>query len=113
MDSMKERNKVSEEVDRVKNEPICDSQFISQTKVLVNKIKEEPIEIEMQTFQSNIEPTSEEVQVKAEEKFSATEEFANKISIAFLNDETNQETSQATTSYKSQSNKNDKLPKSK
>lgn len=57
MASMKENNKVSVEV-RVKNEPICDSQFISQTKVLVKKIKEESIEIEMQTFQSNIESTS-------------------------------------------------------
>ena len=32
---------------------------------------------------------SEEVEVKAEEKFSPGEEFTNKISIAFLNEETN------------------------
>ena len=42
-------------------------------------VKEEPIDIEMQT--------SKEIVVKSEEKFSATEEFANKTSIAFLNEE--------------------------
>jgi hypothetical protein len=71
----------------VKNEPICYSQSISQTKeVLGMKIKEEPIEIEMKKSKSHIES-------KSEEKFSAREEFANKISIAFLNEETTQETS--------------------
>ena len=34
----------------------------------------------------------EEIEVKAEEKFSATEEFANKSSIAFLNEETTKAT---------------------
>ena len=61
----------SDEV-RVKNEPIWDRQS--------NKVKEEPIDIE----------------VKAEEKFSSTEEFANKASIAFLNEETTQETTKNT-----------------
>ena len=70
---------VSNEV-RVKDEPICDSQSISQTKI-VKKVKEEPIE---------------EVEVKAEEKFSATEEFVNKISIAFLNEETTQQVTTST-----------------
>ena len=96
---------------RVKDEPIYDSQSISDTrkatlsnnkpnKITNNeisredissddqtnkrkrqsmKVKEEPIDIEMQT--------SKEIVVKSEEKFSATEEFANKRSIAFLNEE--------------------------
>ena len=84
------RNKVNMEVlddkVRVKNEPICYTQLIPQNKQ-GNKVKVKEEAIDM----------SEEV-----------EEFTNKISIAFLNEETNQETSQATTS-KSQSNK----PKSK
>ena len=93
----------SEEV-RVKNEPICDSQSISQTKK-ANKVKEEPIDIEMQTSKSHIKSMSEEVELKAEEKFSASEEFTKKtsiqtVSIAFFNEETN--SNQATTS-KSQS----------
>ena len=69
MASMKESNKVSDEV-RVKNEPICYSRLISQTKE-EKKVKEEPIDM------------SQEVEVKGEEdekKFSSTEEFANKIS---------------------------------
>ena len=91
---------VSKEV-RVKDETICDSQSISETKkeVLEMKVKEEPIDIE--------------IQAEAEEKFSATEEFVNKISIAFLNEETNKtliddnntiNTNQATTSKISQTN---------
>ena len=44
----------------------------------------------MQTSSFQIESRSEDVEIKAEkeEKFSAREEFANKISIAFLNEET-------------------------
>ena len=72
---------------KVKNEPICYTQLISQNKQ-ENKVKEEPIDM------------TEEV----EEKYSTTEEFTNKLSIAFLNEQTNQETSQARTS-KSLSNK--------
>ena len=56
------------------------------------KAKEEPIDNEMQTSsKSQIGSTSEDVEIKAEkeEKFSTREEFANKISIAFLNEETN------------------------
>ena len=98
--------KVSNEV-RVKDETICDSQSISEAKsqkptvrlsIIVNKVKEEPIDNEMQTSKSHIESKSEEVEIKAEEKFSSTEEFAkNKTSvqtasIAFLNEETTQET---------------------
>ena len=73
---MEESNKVSYEV-RVKNEPICYSQSISQTKESKRQ-KEESIDM------------SEEVEVKSEEevKFSSTQEFANKRSIAFLNEET-------------------------
>ena len=111
--------KVSNEL-RVKNEPIWDDSPISDSKrkredisfddekkpnkrkrlsKLSTKVKEEPKDIEIQS-------KSEEVEVKAEEeeKFSAREEFTNKISIAFLNEETNQETSHI---------QKDKLPKSK
>ena len=59
---------------RVKNQPICYAQSISQNKQ-ENKLKQEPID--------------QEVKVEEEEKFSTTEEFTNKISIAFLNEETN------------------------
>ena len=73
---------------KVKNESICDSQSISQSKK-ENKVKEEPIDIELKTFNSQIEVKAEE-----EEKFSSTEEFTNKASIAFLNEETNTTASQ-------------------
>ena len=43
---------------RVKNEPICESQCISQTSETKRLVKEEPIDIE----------------VNAEEKFSSTED---------------------------------------
>ena len=58
------------------------------SKLNGNQYLETSIDIELETSsKSQIESTSEEVEVKAEEKFSATEEFTNKISIAFLNDE--------------------------
>ena len=48
--------------------------------LLENKLKEEPIDCEIQT--------SIDIVVKTEEeKFSAREEFSNKTSIAFLNEE--------------------------
>ena len=52
------------------------------------KVKVEPIDSEMETSKTQIE-------VKAEEKFSAAEEFANKssihsVSIGFLNEETSE-----------------------
>ena len=100
---------------RTREDISCDEEIIQPNKrksqsILSTKVKEEPIDIEIQSSKPLIESRSEEVEVKAEEeeKFSTREEFTNKISIAFLNEETNQETSQATTS-KSQSNK----PKSK
>ena len=117
---MKESNEV-----RVKNEPICYNQSISQTiKATSKRAKEEPIDNEMQTPKSKIESNSEEVEVKAEEKFSATEKFANKASIAFLNEETtattsdnNPITNQATTSNsqpnKTRNRKTNNLQKSK
>ena len=43
------------------------------------KVKEEPIEI--QASKSHIDSMSVKVKVKAEEKFSETEEFANNTSI--------------------------------
>ena len=54
------------------------------------KIKKEPIDIEIQTSSFQIESSSEDAEIKAEkeEKFWAREEFANKISIVFLNEET-------------------------
>ena len=73
---------------RVKNEPICESQSISQTSETKRQsilVKEDPIDIDIQKSKSQVE-------VKVEEKFSAIEEFANKISIAFLNEETTQAT---------------------
>ena len=81
----------SEEV-RVKNEPICDSQSIPETreaKRQSNKVKIEPIDNEMQTCKSEIE-------VKTEEKFSSSREEV--FSIPFLNEETSLEDNEATTS---------------
>jgi len=79
--NMEESNEV-----RVKDEPICDSLSISQTievKRQSNKVKED----------SEIETSSKsQVEVKVEEKFSETEEFANKASIVFLNEEITQAT---------------------
>ena len=107
--------------ERVKNELIYDNQSIPQNKeatlsnslpnmtqsIVSMRIKEEPIDIEMKTSKSHIESRSEEeVEIKTEEKFSATEEFINKTSIAFLNEDT------PTTSNR-QSNKSNKLEKSK
>jgi hypothetical protein len=57
---MEESNEV-----RMKNEPICDSQSIPETreaKRQSNKVKKEPIEIKIETSKSHIE-------VKTEEKF--------------------------------------------
>ena len=65
---------------RVKNEPICDSQSIPEIREAKRQwklVKDERIE---------------DIEVKAEEKFSATEEFTNGISIAFLNQETTHKT---------------------
>ena len=92
---MKINMEVSNEV-RVKDEPICYSQSISDDEpnkpkrqsILGNKVKKEPIEIEMQKSNSHMDSRSEEVEVKEEEKFSSRKEFMNKISIAFLNEET-------------------------
>ena len=80
---IEESNEMSDEL-RVKDEQICYSQSISQTKeVLSIKMKEEPKDIEMQTSKSHIEVQAGE----EEEKFSSKEEFTNKISIAFWNEE--------------------------
>ena len=61
MTSLEKSNEVLDEV-RVKNEPMSYSHLISQTKKAM-KVKEEPIDM------------SEEVEIKAEEKFSATKEY--------------------------------------
>jgi hypothetical protein len=76
----------------LKNEPICDSQLIPETreaKRQSNKVKNEPKDIEIQTSKSKIE-------VKTEEKFSSSREEV--VSIAFLNEETALEINEATTS---------------
>ena len=109
--NMEESNEV-----KVKNEPVYDSQSIPETiETTSNSVKKEPIDIEMQTYKSQVE-------VKAEEKFSTTEEFANKASIAFLNEETTSTSSdnnpianQATTSKtnKTRNRKTNNLIKSK
>ena len=68
---------------RVKNEPICDSQSIPETreaKIQSNKVKKEPIDNEIETSKTHIE-------VKTEEKFSSSREEV--FSIGFLNEETN------------------------
>ena len=61
--------------------------------IVATKIKEEPIDSEIQTSKSHIENRSEEeVEVKSEEMFSETKEFTTikssiqTISIAFLNE---------------------------
>ena len=103
---MTESNEILDEV-RVKNEPISYSQSISQTKE--DKLKKEPKDNEIQTSKSHIKSTSEEVEIKAEEKFSAAEEFTNKISIAFINEET----TQATTSNDDNSTINTNIQRNK
>ena len=102
---------------RVKNEPICDSQSIPESKIS-KKVKEEPIDNDIETSKSHIESKSEEVEIKAEEKFSATEEFANKISIAYLNEEIsttisedNPTSNQQTTSNNETNNRRNKKSK--
>ena len=94
--SMEESNQVI-----VKNEPICDIQSIPETreaKRQSNKVKKEPIDIEVQTSKSQIE-------LKTEEKFSSREEV---VSIGYLNEETALENNQATTSKSDPSKANTK-----
>ena len=106
---------------RVKDEPIYAHLSISNIFIPISgskrtkedttrdkmKVKEEPLDIQMQTSSKfQMGSKSEEVEVKAEEKFSATEEFANKTSIAFLNEDT-------TTTTKSYDNPASKTKKSK
>ena len=104
MASFEKSNQVLDEV-RVKNEPICYSQSISQTRKS-NKVKEEPIDQEV-------------IAEEEEEKYSAREEFTNKASIAFLNEETNPASSQDTPTtsnsqpHKTQKKKTNKLDNSK
>jgi hypothetical protein len=69
--------------------------------IVAKKVKEEPKDLEIET--------SKEIEVKAEEKYSATEEFSNKTSIAFLNEETN--TNQPTTSNTNTNNPRNKKSK--
>ena len=66
---------------RVKIEPICDSQSVLETieaKRQSNRVKNEPIDNEIQTSKSKIE-------VKTEEMFSSSREV---FSIGFLNEAT-------------------------
>ena len=91
---------------RVKNEQICYSQSISETreakieaKIQSKKVKKEPIDNEIQTCKSEIE-------VKTEEKFSSSREEV--VSIGFLNEETSLENNEATTSNSEPSNADSK-----
>ena len=113
---MNSTEEVSYEV-RVKEEPICYSQSISDTieakssdnqqyktgsndKQSIKQEKrtredisvgDQPNKIKRQSILANKvkeEPKSKSHILKVEEKFSTTEEFANKTSIAFLNEET-------------------------
>ena len=83
---------------RVKNEPICDSQLIPETreaKRQPNKVKNEPIDNEIQTSKSQIE-------VKTEEEV---------VSIGFLNEDnekTSLENNEATSSNSKPSKPNSK-----
>ena len=81
--------------------------------IVAMRIKEEPIDSEMQTSKSHIESMSKEVEIKTEQKFSEMQEFVNKTSIAFLNEETTTLTEDTPTTSNSQSNKSNKLEKSK
>ena len=67
--------------------------------IVAKKVKEEPKDLEIEA--------SKEIEVKAEEKYSATEEFSNKTSIAFLNEEkaTNQPTNSNTNTNNSRNKK--------
>ena len=102
--NMQESNEI-----RVKNEPICESQSISQTNEAKSKsilVKDEPIDIEIKTSSKS------QVEVKDEE------EFVNKTSIALeTTSDNNPITNQATTSNnqanKTQNKKTNKLQKSK
>jgi hypothetical protein len=85
---------------RVKNEPICYSQSIQETreaKRQSNKVKKEPIDNEIQTCKSEIE-------VKTEENFSSSREEV--FSIRFLNEEISLENNEKTIS-KSERDKSD------
>ena len=58
-----------------------------------NKRKRQSIKVKVEPIDSEMETSKTQIEVKAEEKFSATEEFANKssihsVSIGFLNEET-------------------------
>ena len=75
---------------RVKDEPISDNQSISETIEATSNnnqpkkgVKEKRIDIEIEKSKEIVLKAEEE-----EEKFSTTEEFMNKASIAFLNEET-------------------------
>ena len=98
-------NEASEEV-IVKNEPIFDSQSISEATLRSNQPnkrtnKNQSIKQESQTIEINdskrtrediqIDYQIDKVEVKAEEKFSTTEEFPT-TSIAFLNEERKHQT---------------------
>ena len=80
--------------------------------IVSNKVKEEPIDIEMQTSSKyQMDSKSEDVEIKEKEKFSAREEFANKISIVSLNEETTSIINQPTTSYDEPNNPTNKKSK--
>ena len=105
--SNKQPNKItrrSNDSHSIKNEKQWNDDHSNKPKrrsIVANKVKEEPKDFEIQT--------SKEIEVKAEEKFSATEEFVNKTSIAFLNEE--RTTNQPTTSNTDTNNPRNKKSK--
>ena len=97
MSSIKMINEVSDKV-RVQNEPICDS--IRESNGQSKKVKEEPVDIELQLKYNKSK--SKDVEIKTEKR----EEFTNKTSIAFWNVETTNKTANHDTPTTSNSRPN-------
>ena len=114
-ESMKNEKQLPQIDSKRKREDISRDDQLNKRKrqsIVSNKVKEEPIDIEMQTSSKyQMKSKSEDVEIKEEEKFSAREEFANKISIASLNEETTSIINQPSTSYDEPNNPTNKKSK--
>ena len=108
-DNKRERESISSD-DIPNNE---ESNNRKKQSIVAMKIKEEPIDSVMKKSIFHVESMSKEVEIKSEEKFSVTEEFINKTSIAFLNEETTTSTEDTRKTSNSQTIKTNKLEKSK
>ena len=95
--SLSEKPRFSKRFSKPSNKKLSSEKFLSGKKAI--KVKEEPLDIG--------------VKAEIEEKYSASEEFANKTSIAFLNEETTTSTEDTPTTSNSQSNKRQKKNKNK